>query len=281
MAKGQSDGSAVDVARAAAEEVAGADVVGEFVGTQVESDVLGGLTSYHFANLQPGYVGWFWSVSVSEEAGAVTVNDVVALPGGEAIVAPEWKPYRERIRPGDLSPGDILPPEDDDIRLVPAWSAGDDQDTVDRYFAREVGLGRTRVLSLAGRNLAADRWYDGSTGPDTPIAEQAPGTCDSCGFLISLAGPLSQTFGVCANGDANADGQVVALTHGCGAHSAAKLSRSAAPALLPPPVLDTVSIDRLDIAPRQSNADQRDVDQPDVDQSETDVDEPETDQSDD
>jgi hypothetical protein len=42
---------------------------------------------------------------------------------------------------------------------------------------------------------------------------------------------------------ANADGHVVALTHGCGAHSKAKLSRSAAPQVLPPPVLDTLNVD--------------------------------------
>jgi hypothetical protein len=251
MPKEQSDAAAsdaaVDVARAAAVEVAGAATVGEFLGSQDEAEVLGALTSYHFESLQPGYGGWFWSVSATDAHGAVTVNDVVLLPGGDAIVAPTWTPYRERILPGDLGPGDLLPPEDDDLRLVPAWSAGDSQDTVDRYFAREVGLGRTHVLSLVGRDLAADRWHDSPEGPDNPITEQAPGTCSTCGFLLSLAGPLSQTFGVCANADANSDGRAVALTHGCGAHSAAKLKRSAAPDELPPPVFDTVAIDPLDL----------------------------------
>lgn len=252
MPKEQSDaaasGTAVDVARAAAVEVAGAATVGEFLGSREEAEVIGTLTSYNFESLQAGYGGWSWSVSLSATDGVVTVNDVVLLPGGDAIVAPMWTPYRERIRPGDLGPGDLLPPEDDDLRLVPAWSAGDSQETVDRYFAREVGLGRTHVLSLVGRDLAADRWHDGAEGPDNPITEQAPGTCSTCGFLLSLAGPLSQTFGVCANADANSDGRAVALTHGCGAHSAATLKRSAAPDQLPPPVLDTVAIDPLDLA---------------------------------
>src|SRR4029453_9165888 len=121
-------------ARAAAEEVADADSVGDYVGSVDEGgpDVAGELTAHQFVCLQPGYTGWYWSVSVS--AGP-TVNDVVLLPGEQAIVAPGWTPYRERIRPGDLSPGDVLPPEEDDIRLVPSWSAGDSQDTVDRYFA--------------------------------------------------------------------------------------------------------------------------------------------------
>lgn len=239
----------VDLARQSAVEVVGADIVGEFLGATDESaSAVGALTSFHFASLQSGYQGWYWSVSVSGSGvdGDHTINDVVLLPGEDAIVAPSWTPYRERIRPGDLSPGDVLPPDEDDIRLVPAWSAGDSQDTVDRYFAREVGLGREWVLSLAGRGLAADRWLDGDFGASVPMAEQAPGKCASCGFLLSMAGPMSDRFGVCANGMANADGRVVALSHGCGAHSQAKLSRSAAPQVLPPPAFDTVNIDEVD-----------------------------------
>jgi hypothetical protein len=241
----QADETVIAFARDAAEEAGDPGTVGEYVGSVDESGtgVAGELTAHHFVCLQPGYSGWYWSVSVS--AGP-TVNDVLLLPGEQAIVAPGWTPYRERIRPGDLSPGDLLPPEEDDIRLVPAWSAGDSMDTVDRNFAREVGLGREWVLSFAGRGLAADRWLDGAYGPNTPIAEQAPATCASCGFVISLAGPLSDRFGVCANGMANADGHVVALTHGCGAHSKAKLSRSAAPQTLPPPVFDTLNVDEMD-----------------------------------
>lgn len=67
----------------------------------------------------------------------------------------------------------------------------------------------------------------------------------NCAFLVSLAGPLSSRFGVCANGMANDDGRVVAFDHGCGAHSDARLSRSAAPQKLPPPVYDTVSNESL------------------------------------
>jgi hypothetical protein len=237
--------SAVDVARDAATETADPGTVGEHLRSVEEGD---GLVGHHFASTQSGYRGWYWSVSLTRapDADKVTVNEVVLLPGDEAIVAPAWTPYKERIKPGDLGPGDVLPPEEDDARLVPAWSAGDDMDTVDRAFAREVGLGREWVLSIEGRDLAAQRWHDGEQGPDAPIAQQAPDTCDSCAFLISLAGPLADTFGVCANGMANDDGKVVAFTHGCGAHSGAKLSRSAAPQQLPPPVFDTVNIDEVD-----------------------------------
>ena len=83
----------------------------------------------------------------------------------------------------------------------------------------ELGLGRARVLSLEGRLDAAERWWDGEAGPDAPIAQKAPGRCVDCGFLVPLAGGLRQAFGVCANAVAPDDGRVVALAHGCGAHS--------------------------------------------------------------
>lgn len=238
--------AAVDIARAAAIEAADAAAVGDHL-RAVEDDER--LVSHHFACRKAGYVGWYWSVSISRapDSDHVTINDVVLLPGDDAITAPVWTPYRDRIRPGDLSPGDVLPPDEDDIRLVPAWSAGDgEEQTEDRFFAREVGLGREWVLSLEGRELAADRWHAGDQGPDAPIAQQASGVCHSCGFLVSLAGPLAQRFGVCANGMANDDGKVVSFEHGCGAHSGARLSRAASAQKLPPPVFDTVTTDEVD-----------------------------------
>ena len=183
--------AAVTSARAALEEAA-AGTVGEHLRAVEDGERL---VSHHFACLKPGYVGWYWSVSISRapDSDRVTINDIVLLPGDDAIIAPVWTPYRDRIRPGDLSPGDVLPPDEDDARLVPSWSAGDgEEQTPDRFFAREVGLGREWVLSLEGRELAADRWQDGDQGPDAPIAQQASGVCHSCGFLVSLAGPLSR-----------------------------------------------------------------------------------------
>lgn len=236
--------STVDTARAALLEATDEGTVGDHLG-QVEDAP--GLLTEQFDCLLPGYVGWCWAVSLSVLDGEATVNDVVLLPGDGAITAPAWTPYKDRIRPGDLGPGDMLPPDEDDIRLVPAWSAGDGDGTgvVDRHFAREIGLGRTWVLSIEGREDAADRWYAGDAGPDVPIAKQAPGICGTCGFLVSLAGDLSDRFGVCANRMANDDGRVVALTHGCGAHSGARPKRSASAAALPDHALDS-TYDDLD-----------------------------------
>jgi hypothetical protein len=238
---------AVDVARDALLESVDESDVGEHLGYASEDERV---TTHYFACRRVGYRGWRWSVTVARAARQkqVTVDEVVLLPGEDALVAPQWVPWRERIQPGDLGPGDLLPVEEDDPRLVPGYLADDeliDADAV-KEAADEVGLGRSRVLSLEGRDLAAQRWYDGSHGPEAPIAQSAPAGCGTCGFLVRLAGPLSQVFGVCANAFANDDGRVVSFDHGCGAHSEARLHKRHLPAPLPEPVLDTLTWDDLD-----------------------------------
>ena len=241
--------AAVDTARSALLEEVGSADVGEHLGHVVEDDRV---VSHLFACERPGYPGWRWSVTVARASRhkQVTIDEVVLVPGETAIVAPPWVPYRERIKPGDLSPGDLLPVDDDDPRLVPTYSFGDDPLDADakaqvRAVAKDLGLGRVRTLSPEGRDLAAQRWYDGDGGPDAPLARSAPDACTTCGFLLRIAGPLSESFGVCANGDANDDGRVVSLDHGCGAHSEVRLAKKHEPLPLPEPVFDTLTSDEI------------------------------------
>lgn len=239
--------NAVDEAREALTASVPAADVGDYLGHAAEGERV---VTHLFACERAGYRGWRWSVTVARASRQrrVTVDEIVLLPGEEAIVAPAWLPWRERVKPGDLGPGDLLPPDDDDPRLVPGYTAGDeivDRDAV-REVEDEIGLGRPQLLSLEGRDLAAQRWYDGSHGPDAPIAQAAPGTCAGCGFMVRLAGPLSTLFGVCANAQANDDGRVVSFDHGCGAHSEARLGRKNRTPALPEPVLDTQSWDELE-----------------------------------
>jgi hypothetical protein len=209
--------AAADQARSAAEGAAGRPV-GAHQGFAPEGDRLG---THFFAATDPAYAGWRWAVTVARAARArvVTVDEVVLLPGEGALLAPEWLPWSDRVRPGDLGVGDLLVTAVDDERLTPAYAAGDDlgEETV----ALELGFGRVRVLSLDGRDDAADRWYDGAAGPAAPIAQAAPAPCGTCGFYLRLVGGLGPLFGACANEYAPDDGRVVSADHGCGAHSEA------------------------------------------------------------
>jgi hypothetical protein len=242
--------AAADVARAALlADVDPADV-GDHLAAEAEGDRV---VTHLFDCRRPGYVGWRWSVTVvrASRQKAVTVAEIVLVPGAEAIVAPTWVPYRERIKPGDLSPGDLLPVSDDDPRLVPTYSFGDDPLDSDakvqiRTVAKDLGLGRIRTLSPEGHEVAAQRWYDGESGPGSALAQSAPEPCSTCGFLLRVSGSLAESFGVCANGDANDDGRVVSFDHGCGAHSEVRLAKRHEPQPLPDPVVDELA-DELEL----------------------------------
>ena len=212
--------AAVELARDAALEVGG-DSVGEHVGVHAEGERL---ATHTFAATLPGYVGWQWAVTVARvpRSRTATVDEVVLLPGGDAVLAPSWVPWHERVRPGDLSPGDLLPPPDpDDPRLVPGYL--DSGDPAVEEVAFELGLGRERVLSHDGRLAAADRWHNGDHGPRTSMAKHAPLHCGTCGFYLPLAGALRAGFGVCGNDITDADGTVVSAEYGCGAHSEVRI----------------------------------------------------------
>ncbi len=242
--------AAADQARTALVDEVGAADVGDHLGHVADGERV---VTHHFACTRKGYAGWHWSVTVARASRqkAVTVDEVVLIPGAEAIVAPAWVPYLERIQPGDLSPGDLLPVEEDDVRLVPTYLVGDDPLDADekaqvRDVAKDLGLGRVRTLSYDGREMAAQRWYDGDGGPESPIAQAAPDLCANCGFLVRIAGPLSELFGVCANGNANDDGRVVSFDHGCGAHSEVQLAKKHEPIPVPDHVHDTLSTDEYE-----------------------------------
>lgn len=188
--------------------------VGAHLGVTAEDE---SSATHHFAATLPGYRGWQWAVVVAAPPAATvaTVSESALLPGPDALVAPDFIPWDQRIRPGDLAPGDLLAPPLGDPRLVPGYVATGDP-AVDEV-ALEIGLGRTQALSREGREEASDRWFT-EYGPDTDMARAAPSTCGLCGFYVPLAGALRSAFGVCANA-MGADGHVVHVAYGCGAHS--------------------------------------------------------------
>ncbi len=211
-----------DLAHAAAIEDAGdAKLVGDFV--TVDFDEEDRVATYLFEANLTGYRGWRWAVTVSkvDNKSVATLCDVVVLPGPDALVPPKWIPYRDRLQPGDVGVGDIVPSSLDDTRLTTGEAALPADEELDPGLAFELGLGRTRVLSIEGRDQAAKRWFDGERGPNSPMAQMAPKPCYSCGFFIPIAGSMRSAFGACANAISPEDGHVVSVSHGCGAHSEA------------------------------------------------------------
>jgi len=234
--------SAVDLAREAAEGIAERGTVGEHLDFVMDEERL---ATHYFACTAPAYPGWRWAITVARapRARKVTVCETNLVPGEGALLSPQWLPYAERLAPGDLGAGDVLPYIEQDPRLEQGFEATGDED-VDQMAQWELGLGRKRVLSAEGREEAAQRWYDGENGPSTPVAEQAPAPCSSCGFFVPMAGALRSFFGVCANAWSPSDGRVVSLDHGCGAHSEVDVERPE-PAPHDEPIVDEFAYDAL------------------------------------
>ncbi|MEV4793362.1 DUF3027 domain-containing protein [Asanoa sp. NPDC049475] len=234
--------AAVDLAREAITEVDSAEV-GAHLDVVAEGERL---VTHYFACEMPGYRGWRWAVTVTRVSRSkhVTVCETVLLPGPDALLAPGWVPWQDRLQPGDLGVGDLLLTPADDDRLVPGYTLSEDP-AVDEV-AWELGLGRPRVMSKEGREETAQRWYDGDHGPDAAISSAAPpaARCVTCGFYLPLAGAMRQAFGVCGNMFAPDDGRAVSSDHGCGAHSEA-LAEGAAPEELPT-VYDDGEVESVD-----------------------------------
>jgi hypothetical protein len=234
------------MAREALDGIAPARAVGDFLGVDMEAERVGTL---RFACALPGYVGWTWAVTMARvpRARHATVSETELLPAEGALLSPTWVPWADRLRPGDLGPGDTLPRIIDDARLEPGYTATGDADA-DRLAIWELGLGRPRVLSPEGRDEAATRWYQGRQGPTAADAVKAGAKCSTCGFVTPLAGSLRTLFGVCANQWSPRDGTVVSYDHGCGAHSETDVARAGAQWPANRPMVDDSTVVPVDLA---------------------------------
>ena len=216
--------STLELARSAALADAGnPELVGADVSVEIDDD--GRVETYLFEANLAGYKGWRWCVTIAkvDKNSEPTICDVVVLPGPDALLAPEWIPYRDRIQPGDVGVGDVVPSSLDDTRLVPSVHSLIADEELDAMQVFDLGLGRARVMSIEGRDQASKRWYESDRGPQSPIAQAAPKPCSSCAFLVPISGSLRASFGVCANAISPEDARVVSVDHGCGAHSEATL----------------------------------------------------------
>lgn len=153
---------AVELARAAAQAIAMAGQVGPHRGIEVDGDRV---VTHLFDCQDPAYTGWRWAITVARASRAklVTVSEGVLLPGPDSLLAPDWIPWRDRVRPGDVGIGDLLPAGQDDERLVPAAVLEGDDGVLDWDDSADWEGGQDLLAAL---NLAA--------AADGPPAEGSP-----------------------------------------------------------------------------------------------------------
>jgi hypothetical protein len=94
--------AAVDVARDGVLELAPAAQVGEYAGAVADGDRL---VTHRFEARLPGYVGWQWFATLSRvpRGKDATVCEIGLLPSERSLLAPEWVPWAERVRPEDVA----------------------------------------------------------------------------------------------------------------------------------------------------------------------------------
>ncbi|QCO97100.1 DUF3027 domain-containing protein [Arthrobacter sp. 24S4-2] len=158
--------AAVDFARNAIEGIAPATQIGQHMGAKTEGDRV---VTHLFESKLAGYQGWQWYAVLTRNSRSkvITVNELGLLPSEDSILAPEWVPWAERVRPEDAQ----------------------DDDTVDSVVAENeaaaigaTGDGTTDDVVDAG----AQDWIDGddSDGDDAPEAESDAGEPDADEYLV-------------------------------------------------------------------------------------------------
>lgn len=87
---------AIEAARAALVDFAPTEQIGEHLSTKADGDRL---LTHRFAADKPGYRGWEWYVTLARapRSKKATVCELGMLPGEDALVAPEWVPWSERV----------------------------------------------------------------------------------------------------------------------------------------------------------------------------------------
>ncbi|WDF33843.1 DUF3027 domain-containing protein [Arthrobacter agilis] len=162
---------AVERAREAILEGAAEARVGRHVSAVIEGERL---VTHRFEAFVPGYGGWQWYATVARVARSkeVTICEVGLLPSDAALLAPEWLPWSERVRPEDSQEDDAPSadaassaerPGDD----APAESA-DPMDNADPTDPADPADNADPVADTAdaGTDEAADTRSDGAEDHD-------------------------------------------------------------------------------------------------------------------
>ena len=84
-----------DLARSALLDITPEYNIGDAAGYTVEGEHV---LSLRFENNMRGYPGWFWTVTIARVEGSEpTVLETELMPGENALLAPDWVPWAERL----------------------------------------------------------------------------------------------------------------------------------------------------------------------------------------
>ncbi|WP_018134338.1 DUF3027 domain-containing protein [Acaricomes phytoseiuli] len=95
--------ASVDAARQGIGEIVREEHIGAHLAVKSEGERV---ATQLFECTLPGYRGWQWFAVLARapRAKEATVSEVGLLPSADSVLAPEWVPWSERIRPEDALP---------------------------------------------------------------------------------------------------------------------------------------------------------------------------------
>lgn len=169
--------AAVDVARRGVLEIAREAEVGDHLGAVPEADRL---VTHRFAASVPGYAGWQWFATLARvpRGKEATVCEVGLLPSADSLLAPDWVPWAERVRPEDTVQEDAATEGPTQVDAAREYSSEQDiardhpaeegSDVVDAAPSPGLEEGGTDVINSSGDSVDED--FTSTSGGDSPVA---------------------------------------------------------------------------------------------------------------
>ena len=130
--------------------------VGDHLGVAADDDRV---LTHRFEAKLPGYAGWNWYVTLARvpRGKVATVCETGLVPGEGAIVAPEWVPWADRVRPEELQA---------QRDAEAAEAAGQEPGSKEADKKAAPNEGETVTAAPGGENGATAETADGPTGQD-------------------------------------------------------------------------------------------------------------------
>jgi hypothetical protein len=153
--------AAVDTARTAIEGIAKASEIGDHLAARTEGDRV---VTHLFESRLPGYLGWQWYAVLTRNSRSkvITVNELGLLPSEDSILAPEWVPWAERVRPEDAQEQDAEDAQDG----APGETAAGAEARAETESDAEAGAETEPGADAASANEAETGGQTETHGPD-------------------------------------------------------------------------------------------------------------------
>lgn len=130
--------AAKDMALQGVQEIAPAHAIGLVHHVRAEEERL---STHLFECTLPGYRGWFWFATLSRapRSRVATICEVGLLPGDDALIAPDWVPWADRVRPEDLQENAVEENADsaEDTEAVESAESGESVESAENESAAE------------------------------------------------------------------------------------------------------------------------------------------------